>query len=495
VDRLACVDVPALPLQLLLRRHPEWTGWPAAVVDSDKPQGRVMWANALAREAGVLPGARYAGALSLAPTLRAGTVSAEVIRAGVDELFERLHGFSPDIEPAIDEPGVFWVDAAGLGPVFPSLDAWAAGLRNDLAAHGYTAGVVVGFRRFGTYAVARAIAGRRVIVFGSPEEEEAQAAAVRLDRVGLSPAVRDALDQLGVRRVGEFAALPAVGVGKRFGPQALAVHRFATGAVDLPLAPRAVVEAISERLALDYGEENAERLVFILKPLVDALLASLAERGFALVELQLAFELSDETHHHDRVRTAEPTLQSVTVMELVKLRLAAGPLPAPVVGIVVTAEHVVATSDQLRLFAEAPPRDMAAAARAFARLRAAYGEEDVVVKAVMRDRHTPEGRWAWEPLLALPWPNARAGAAGRLVRRVLAKPEPLSGPPGRGPDGLRLVGGVQEQWTGPYRLSGGWWRSGGLERDYYFAELRTGELLWVYFDRVRARWFLQGEVV
>jgi protein ImuB len=32
------------------------------------------------------------------------------------------------------------------------------------------------------------------------------------------------------------------------------------------------------------------------------------------------------------------------------------------------------------------------------------------------------------------------------------------------------------------------------ERDYYFAETRRGDLLWVYYDRRRRRWFLQGRV-
>jgi nucleotidyltransferase/DNA polymerase involved in DNA repair len=58
--RLACVDLPAFPLQLLLRRHPEWAGYPAAVVAEDKPQGLVLWVNEAARELGVLPGLRYA---------------------------------------------------------------------------------------------------------------------------------------------------------------------------------------------------------------------------------------------------------------------------------------------------------------------------------------------------------------------------------------------------------------------------------------------------
>ena len=43
--RLACVDLPAFPLQLLLRRHPEWASYPAAVVAEDKPQGLILWVN------------------------------------------------------------------------------------------------------------------------------------------------------------------------------------------------------------------------------------------------------------------------------------------------------------------------------------------------------------------------------------------------------------------------------------------------------------------
>ena len=41
VDRTACVDLPAFPLQLLLKRRPGWRDHPVAVVDSDKPQGLV----------------------------------------------------------------------------------------------------------------------------------------------------------------------------------------------------------------------------------------------------------------------------------------------------------------------------------------------------------------------------------------------------------------------------------------------------------------------
>ena len=51
--RWACVDVPALPLQLLLRTAPDWVRMPVAVVERDEPQGGILWVNEVARRHGV----------------------------------------------------------------------------------------------------------------------------------------------------------------------------------------------------------------------------------------------------------------------------------------------------------------------------------------------------------------------------------------------------------------------------------------------------------
>ncbi len=55
MDRLACVDVPALPLQLLLARHPDWKQHPAVVVDRDQPQGKILCTNEHARRRRIRP--------------------------------------------------------------------------------------------------------------------------------------------------------------------------------------------------------------------------------------------------------------------------------------------------------------------------------------------------------------------------------------------------------------------------------------------------------
>jgi len=478
VDRLACASLPAFPLQLLLRRQPAWAAHPAVVVAEDSPQGLILWVNDAARRAGVLPGLRYAAGLSLAPELRAGVVPAAEIVEAVTGVTKRLLRFTPEVEPAAEEPGVFWLNAGGLGSLYPSLGEWARAVWTDLEAAGFRATVVVGFTRFGTYAVARVRTGP--VVLEDSHQEQAIALRIPLDRVGLDPDVREALGMLGITTVGALLVLPAGGVLERFGPEAYRLHRMAAGQLWVPLEPHLPEEPIRQTLALDDPETDRTRLLFLVKPLLHALLAALVLRGEALAELTLCLQLDGAGRQDERLRPAAPTLEAVLVLDLVRLRLEAVALPAGVVQIELTAQGVPATREQLRLFTAEPRRDLELAHRALARLRAEFGDE-AVVRAQLTDGHLPEASFAWEPLeeVALPQPGAAVPRA--LVRRVLARPVPL--PRRQLPPKLR----------GPYVVSGGWWTE-AVHRDYYFAETPRGELLWVYFDRRRRRWFLQGRV-
>src|SRR5690606_40496743 len=89
--RIACVDLPALPLQLLLRHHPTWRSGPVVVVDTDRPQGIVAWANVHARRHRILPGMTFAAAQSLAAHLQAAVVPPQDIARCVEELRSEEH--------------------------------------------------------------------------------------------------------------------------------------------------------------------------------------------------------------------------------------------------------------------------------------------------------------------------------------------------------------------------------------------------------------------
>lgn len=613
MDRLACADVPQLALQLLLASHPEWKSLPAAVVDADEPSGTLLAVNTLAWRARLRPGMRYASALALDARLRAATVPRDAIETATAELTAALRGFTPHVEPSREEPGVFWLDASGMQGLYASTEAWAKSTWRALSAKGFEACLVAGFTRFGTYALARALHGsappgarrgpRRVLVCASAGEERRLAGDVALERLGIDPVLRDRLARLGVRTVGGFAALPAEGIRRRFGEDAATLHRRARGEGWDPLVPVAETGPLTRSVLLDDPVFDATIVLFIVRRLLAGLLAPLAGREQAVRAVAVTLQRSlrrDRPPVALRVAAAEPTLDEAVLADLVRLRLEAGVrrelAGASVVEIEVEIEAAPAAREQLRLFRERTRRDLAAGARAIARLRAELGDA-AVVRAVLRDGHLPEASYAWEPVERLAAPSPRAVRLRPLVRRVYDRavalpPSPFrerddswiapvvgdAGPPvtrnaraanaGRGAGDRRTAGGRHheadapacdgpagwsaarapawdgpawdssawnsssrdasssnapapavspragspgraadsragspsrrahgrvEHMTGPYIVSGGWWNR-EVHREYHYARTEDGEILWVYYDRKRRRWFLAGSV-
>jgi protein ImuB len=484
MDRLACVEVPALPLQVLRKLHPEWAGAPTAVVQEDKPQSPLTWVDLAARARGILPGMRYAAALALSTELRAGTVSPEAVSAAVAELSARLRRFTPHVEPAPGRPGTFVLDAGGLGGLWPSLAEWARQARAELAGAGFDAVVVVGFSRFGACALARSLAadpsGKRCLVLSSGQAETQAARRVRLDRLDLDPGARDALDRLGVSTVAQLVALPAKGLLERFGRELHDLHQQAAGRRAGSFHPDAPPEPVEARVDLDFPETSSGALFALAERMVPDLIARLARRGLDLESLAMRRTLDrGQGVLEDALPLAAPTRDAAQALDLVRLRLEATPLPAGVVALAIAARGVLVAGEQGTLLALRPRRDARAADRALARLRAELGEA-AVVRARLRDGHLPEGQFTWERLDRLPAPRRRPGRP-RAVRRLFERPRELPGT-----TGMRLVG--------PYLIEGGWWTGRPVQREYWFAETRTGAVLWIFHDRVRRRWVLQGAV-
>ena len=494
MDRLACVELPAFPLQLLLKRHPDWAGRPVAVVDRDKPQGTILWVNEHARACRIRTGMRYGAGLSLARTLHAAEVPPAEVDRGVAALAGRLRRFSPDVEPSPDEPGIFWLNASGLSHLYASPRRWADAIVDATRACGLRAAIAVGFTRFGTYAIART-AGQAATVLRDPAAERVLAGQAPLDRLGLDPALRDSLQKLGIETVRAFLRLPPAGIRRRFGPDAERLRRLAAGDLWVPLQPLRVRDPLVARHDFDDPETDVARLLFAVERLLNRLLAAIAARSETLGALTLHLRLDRAGTMSEQIRPAAPTLDAAQLLGLIRLRLEALALGAGVIGLRVTIRAVRTASAQQGLFVERPPRDLAVANRALARIRAEFGD-GVVVRARLADAHLPEAQFAWEPLESAPRPAPRDVACRPLVRRIHAHPIPLPPRPRHEPDGWLLRGGVTghvEDLAGPYLVSGGWWRS-AVHREYYFARMRDGDVLWIYYDRPRRRWCWQGRV-
>jgi len=493
VDRIACVDLPEFPLQLLLQLHPDWHSLPVAVVDHDKAQGVILWVNDHARRMRILPGMRYAAGLALCSELRAGEVSPSNIAAHITTLTHRLRFFSAEVEPSQKEPGVFWLDASGLSLLYPSLRKWAQLIRDDMTAEGFASSVAVGFSRFGSYAVARTV--HETTVFADVEEERTAVESIRIDRLGVEPRLRDALFKLGITTMGGFLSLPGKGIRKRFGADAHHLYQLARGELFSPLVPQPPQEPVIASVHLDSPETNLDRLMVVIDQHLHSLIRRLAERSevLAAIDVRLTFDNAERTA--ERLQPATPTLDLARIIDLVRLRLGSATFPCGVCDIEIEVGGTPAVRRQAELFVEKSPRDLEAVNRAFARLRAEFGDS-AVVRAALRDAHLPEARFEWEPVGAIEAPRPRNVRVAPLVRRVYAKPVVFSPGKQRKADEqltAHIDDGSIHETRGPYIVSGGWWAR-DVHREYYFVHAANGRCLWLYYDRHRTCWFMHGEV-
>lgn len=520
---LACLELPAFGLQLLLSTRPGWRELPAVVIDEDRPQGLLLAANAQARALGVHPGQRYAHALGLCRELRAAVVPPPTLGAGVAHIVSILRGFSPHIEPSPEEPGVFWLDTSGLSSLYGTLSSWALAVIERLLAEGFAGFIATGFSRFGTYASAKSLsAGQRDVlvhadrirIVTSASAERDLAAAVPLDYLRLPPRLRERLGLLSIRTLGELAELPRAGLVRRFGPEVLDLVTGLHGERESPLAPTPETHRLTARRLLDYVEHDATRLLTHLEGLLDELWPALArphghhghDRRVAALTLTLGREGRRghggkaggsvretllEDHH---LRPAVPTRERALLLDLVRLRLEALQRPVPASstreaapsGFVLVAlelHDAPAEAEQGLVFAAQatpstqspggarPARDTAAAARALARVTAELGLGRVALIAP-RDGHLPRTR---QVLVAIPPGPLRSPEPGpligapplvrRLHRAVLPMPpRPRDLKSGRNdgwPARLLAQGPIVEVST-PSIVSGGWWGGPGV---------------------------------
>ena len=434
----------------------------------------------------------------------------EELESASEALCEALDRFSPQVEPGPLGSGAFWIDPAGMARLYGPPAVWAAAIRDHLAEIGWRSTVVVGFRRFLTRALAEFSAELRV--FERPEDEVEAAAEVPLRGLDLPRRRVSALASIQVDTLGDLLRLPAAELRSRFGAEIAKLHVEASGARWDPLRPRLRREPIVASLVFEPPEEVDDRLLFAMKGALPQLLARLDQAGERARALLLHLDLGDAEALDLRVELATPTTDLLQIVDLLRLRLSALPLPAPVVELGLTLEGTRPSRPQIDLLAERERRDPRLAERALDRIRAAYGEASVT-RASLREAHLPEASFAWEPTHSVRQPRTSelpanlSGASSCLVRRLLRRPIPLAASPSEDrfqgaddpPRMPSLVGvmpptcGAIRRLHGPHRISGGWWVR-PVERDYYYAETTGDELLWLFYDRPRRRWFLHGVV-
>lgn len=502
--RMACVELPRLRLQLLLRGHEQWQDMPVALVSEDRPLAPVLEVNSAAAKAGVQPGMKYATALSVVPDLQAGVTGDAAVEEAVCELRSVFATFSPAVEHWDMAEGVFWLDCEGLSRLWSNLYSWARELRGAVSAQNLYSRIAVGFSRFATFATALRGGETAIVVHESPEGEREKALDMPVRRLPLDSAAIEPLERLGIRTIRNFLDLDSGSLASRFGERAAVLHRFAGSKNELPLQGQSETPSYSIEQELP-SLLNREVIASHLAPSLQTLCSRLRLRGRRAAQLTLCLRDERGTEYTETVSPAEPSGDAHFLHKLLLLRIYTLQIGARVVHAKVSISPAQEQPGQALLFTQHDEQG-ASWARARSLLQAEFGN-GALVRVMPCDAHhpgecfrlVPEGSnagWSGDsrqgqsngrgPAIETNDPDKpeESGKTGKsdesqvLVRRILFEPQACSGIPA----GKRF---------GPFRVAGRWWR-GETGRSYYYVWRESAPALWLY--REGERTVLQGYV-
>jgi protein ImuB len=419
--------------------------------------------------------------------------------ARFDQVLTAVTAFCPAVEAV--EPGVCAFGARGPARYFGGETALAGRITAAVADLGVQAQVGVADGLF-----AARLAAREGLVIPPGRTAEFLAGQPVSVLAGQDPAGQDLvglLNRLGLRTLGDLAALPADDVASRFGAAGEAVHRLARGLGSRPLAVRPPAEDLSVTQEFDPPEPLAEPVVFAAKALAERMHEGLAARGLTCVRVQVRAICADG-RQSQRLWRHDGLLSAAALADRVRWQLGGWQVPTDdtdahadggiAVLRLVPDQVVHATGHQLALWGETVVSDRVA--RAAMRVQAILGHEAVLRPVLGGGRdvseqvsHVPFGEKR-EPRLPAgpPWPGQIMGVAPGVVYPFARAAEVTdqagdavtvtgrcvvsSAPAWLATDGeppLRITG-----WAGPWPLSERWWDPAAARRRARF-QLLTGD--------------------
>ncbi|HLK99787.1 MAG TPA: DNA polymerase Y family protein [Myxococcaceae bacterium] len=489
------------PAQRKVIEVPALSGLPFVLEEESRGQRRVAFASSSALKAGARPGMTLTAATALEPSLKHFPYKAEDEARALTSLGEALMCVAPGFQLAAPEG--MWFDASAAH-LFGGEEGLCLRALEVCSGHGYRGRAVVASELFTARALARH-GTRPVLVV--PEGQSARALGP-LPLAALEGPEREPFLALGLRTLGEVAALPSGAVTVRGGVGGLRAHTLCRGADDTPFVAEVLDEVLEERMALDWPAESFEPLQFALKTLLDRLCARLAGRKLAAVRLRFLLKLDPTGQVELPLTLARPAARAKLLLDLARHQLENLRLENPVASLAVRVdEHSEDRGQQLAL-GDSPEGD-AALEVVLSRLATTLGE-DSLFSASLEAVHRPEQAYvakAFHP------PASPRGMAGELLpqaevelpvdeamrerpARLLEQPATLDAEVAESGELLAawLLGKRRRVMSlaGPERLSGEWWAADPYSRDYYRVHFEGLGPAWVFRDAKDGRFYLQG---
>jgi protein ImuB len=329
--------IPHFPVALARRDRPTAEDRPLVLVD---PEGRVLDAAPGAAACGVVAGLTARMAQVRCP--QASLVEADVARCRQEReaLLQILERAGPNVEP--HGWGAAYVDLGDLARDRPQAAALCANIGREIRrelgeplqpALGWDSG------KFTAQAAARRTQPGRLLAV-SADRERAFLGPLPVALLPLAGDAQRRLGFLGLRTLGQYAALPPAAVWQQFGRAGRLAQRCARGEDDRPVVARRQAECLTAGIEFEAPLVMQDRLLAALRGLVAHLLSELAGHLRACGRVRLAVRY-DDGGAEERARafllaTAdEPVI--LRALEQLALKMS---WPAPAAALTVTLEQI-----------------------------------------------------------------------------------------------------------------------------------------------------------
>jgi nucleotidyltransferase/DNA polymerase involved in DNA repair len=388
---IVCALYPRFELLAALGDRRVLLSEPAAVAPEAGREQVVGEVSAPAEAYGIVRGMRLGEAMSRCPELRLVAPDPEGVRSLWGAVLDRLEGIGAEVES--DHAGAAFFAAAGLHGIHGGDLAGVLGAARRALGPGARFGVAPS--RFSSHAAAQQVRPRRgrcshVVAEAAVRDFLAPLPVALLRTRPELQALPEVLERLGIRTLGELAALPSSALADRFGPPGLQARELALGR-DTDLRPRAPGERLVEEIELPDAVSGLQ-LQRALELLIDRLLARPERRERALRTLRLGARFVERGTWRREV----PLRQASTSRE--RLRLSLMPrldeLPAPIEHLSLTVvAYGPPVADQLSFQRPDEQERRNRLTEALRQTRAAAGPESVLrVLEAEPDSRVPERR-------------------------------------------------------------------------------------------------------
>jgi protein ImuB len=321
---IACLVIPGFELRAALRARPRLALEPAALAPDAGEEPVLGPVTATAEAVGVKPGMRLGEALATCPTLALVERDPAAVEREWEGVLRRLEDAGFAVDPV--EHGVVVFETRGVERLYGGVQP---ALERALQAAGSTWDPRIGAagRRF-TALAAASVARPGQILMVADKEEQSFLEPLPLSLLPMTSERYAELEGLGLRRIGELAALPGGAVAERLGADGRHAWRLARGGRKAKVRGRRPAAELAEVLVFPEAVGNELTLRRALGSLLERLLARPERAGRPFRKLALSARLVDGGSWRRALTLREASAEPA------RLRVALGPrlqeLPAPI---------------------------------------------------------------------------------------------------------------------------------------------------------------------